>query len=418
MGAILGPVAGAVVGGLFQQDAADTAASAQQASDAARLAEEKRVREKLDADIAAQKLLANQAFDQYQQGLLSQAQAQQGAQTGLANLQQQIAQGQLGDLSKVMGMAQFKPFGIKTGAGASYFDPTTGGAGYAMSPELAGTQQSLFQKAQQAAAGVSTDPTQYAADYMAKQQALLAPQRAAEDAQLRAQQLQRGTLGLGVASEAAGAGTGGMVNQQQFQTDRARAIADAQMAANAMNLGQQFNANQANLVSGLLSSGLSPEQQAIQSLQLSGNLGSMAQQAGQNMANLYSGGMSDYYKSLLGAGQTQAASDVLGANALQTGLNEAYQRQQGLLSGLVGNPLQYQAMTTPQATIPGSAYMNAALGSGLMNAGMAGINKYFNTPYSTTNPVSNYSPFSQQYASASTDPIATMNSMFNWTGQQ
>jgi hypothetical protein len=35
-------------------------------------------------------------------------------------------------------------------------------------------------------------------------------------------------------------------------------------------------------------------------------------------------------------------------------------------------------MTMPQATVPGSAYAKAALGSGLMNAGMRSIDNYLN----------------------------------------
>lgn len=376
------------IGAVSQADASSKASYAQRKAQADQQAADQAVRDKLDAQIAAQRPLADAAFLRYQQGMMSQAQAQQAAQNRYAGLQGSIARGQLGDLSKVMGMAQFKPFGIKTGAGSSYFDPTTGGAGYSMDPALAAAQQSLFGKAQEAAGGLSVDPTQFAQDYMAKQQGLLAPQRAAEDAQMRAAQLARGRVGVGVASGAAGAGEGGYVNPEQFAKERARAQADASMSADALSRGQQFNANQANLLSGLMGTALSPEDQAMRSLQAASVMGQQAQQAGLNQANLYAGGMSDYYKSLLGQGQTQAGADVLGANAYQTGLQEAYNREQGFLSGLLGNPLQYQAVNTGQAVIPGSAYMGASLGSGLMNAGMAGINKYFNqnqSPYSFWN---------------------------------
>ena len=50
---------------------------------------------------------------------------------------------------------------------------------------------------------------------------------------------------------------------------------------------------------------------------------------------------------------------------------------------LQGSSLPYQAMTMPQATVPGSAYMMAGLGSGLMNAGMQGVNRLIN-PVQTT----------------------------------
>jgi len=53
------------------------------------------------------------------------------------------------------------------------------------------------------------------------------------------------------------------------------------------------------------------------------------------------------------------------------------------LGQLQGSSLPYQAMTMPQATVPGSAYMMAGLGSGLMNAGMQGVNRLIN-PVQTT----------------------------------
>jgi hypothetical protein len=107
-------------------------------------------------------------------------------------------------------------------------------------------------------------------------------------------------------------------------------------------------------------------------------MGSIAQGAGQAQANIYGSGMANVYNSMLGAAGTaqQAAQYLPQANL--TGAQEAYNRQQTYLGSLQGNQLPYQAMTMPQATVPGSAYAMASLGSGLMNAGMQGVNRLIN----------------------------------------
>lgn len=399
MGSFLAPVAGAVIGGLFQQDAADTAAGAQQASDAARLAEEKRVREQLRTDTEAQRAVADKAFADYQAGLLSYADAQKIAADAMQGVQQSVGQSQLADVAKTQQLAEFKPYGITSGTGSTFFNRDTGQAGFNLSPELQQYQQSLFGGAGQAAANIATSPEQAAQQYMQQQQGLLAPQRQAEDIALRSQQLQQGRIGLGISSEAAGAGTGGFVNPEQFSQDRARALADAQIAANATQAGQQQSMNQLNLASGLFSAGQAPEQQGMANLATGVNLGQQFAAGGLNQANLYNQGMGNYYNSLINAQATAGEGMLATPAAQQAGAQEAYQRQQTYLGALQGNTLPYQAMTTPQAIVPGSAYAMAGLGSGLMNAGMQGIQNAFKTPTTTpTSPYANmYSGYNMQY---------------------
>lgn len=479
---LLAPIAGAVVGGLFQSSAANRASAAQQASDAARLAEEKRVREQLRVDTANQRAIADKAFQDYQRGLISYADAQQRASNAYANVQQSIGESQLSDTAKAMEMAQFTPYSIRTGSGRTFFDQDKGVAGYALSPELQAMQQQAYGGAQgllgnlptgltpqqqayqqmayggslgalrgmqtgltpeqqayqqqaygaagRALGAISATPQEAAQQYYQQQQGLLEPQRQAEDIALRQEQLSRGRLGLGISSEAAGAGAGGYVNPEQFQRDRARALANAQIAAQATQAGQQQQANQLALAQGLFGQGAAgtaqQQQQAANQAALAQNLfgqgaagvtqqqqqlanqiqasqglynlgqapeefgmralgtglqyGQQAQQARQNLANLYAGGMSDYYKSMLGAGGTLQQAGLFAPQAAQTAANEAYQRQQTYLGALQGSQLPYQAMTTPQAMVPGSAYAMAGLGSGLMSAGMQGIRNYMNTP--------------------------------------
>jgi len=380
----MAPVAGAVIGGLFQSNAASKAAGAQQAADAARLAEEKRVREQLRLDTETQRAVADQAFADYNAGLISYAEAQQKAAQAMGQVQSSIGQSQLSDTAKAMELAKFQPYSIRTGTGSTFFDQGTGQAGFALSPETYGYQQDLYRKAGEAAGAIQADPTAAAAQYVAQQQGLLQPGRQAEDIALRNQQLSRGRIGMGISGEAAGAGAGGMVNPEQFSRDRARALADAQIAAQGTQAGQAQQMNQLNLASGLFGAGLRPEESGLNMLTQGSNIGSLAQGAGQAQANLYGSGMANVYNSMLGAaGRAQEAAQYI-PQANLTGAQEAYNRQQTYLGSLQGNMLPYQSMTMPQATVPGSAYMMAGLGSGLMNAGMQGINRMINPIQPTT----------------------------------
>jgi hypothetical protein len=376
-------IGSAVIGGMFQSNAASKAAGAQQAADAARLEEEKRVREQLRLDTETQRAVADQAFADYNSGLISYAEAQQKAANAMGQVQSSIGQSQMSDTAKAMEMAKFQPYSIRTGTGSTFFDQGTGQAGFALAPETYGYQQDLYKKAGEAAGAIQATPEQAAAQYVAQQQGLLQPGRQAEDIALRNQQLSRGRIGLGISGEAAGAGAGGMVNPEQFSRDRARALADAQIAAQGTQAGQAQQANQLALATGLFSGGMAPEQFGLNALTQGSNIGSLAQGAGQAQANLYGSGMANVYNSMLGAaGTAQTAAQYI-PQANLTGAQEAYNRQQTYLGQLQGSSLPYQAMTMPQATVPGSAYMMAGLGSGLMNAGMQGVNRLIN-PVQTT----------------------------------
>ena len=380
--ALLEAVLPTLVGGLLTSSAAGKAADAQSAADAARLAEEQRVREQLRRDTDIQRAIADQAFADYDAGLITYAQAQERAANAIGNVQTEIAQSQLSDTAKMTEMANFRPYSIKTATGSSFFDKGTGAAGYELSPELQAYQKSLYGTAQGAAGALAATPQEAAAQYMTQQQGLLQPQRQAEDIALRNQQLQRGRIGLGISSEAAGAGAGGYVNPEQFQRDRARALADAQIAANATQAGQQQMANQLSYTQGLFNAGQAPEQYGMGQLTLGGNLGAQQAQAGAVQAGIYGTGMGNVYSNLGGAAQTYGQGALYTPQAMLTGGQEAYQRQQTGLTGLQGNQLQYQPTTTPNPIIPGSAYAGAAVGSQLMNIGMNQLNNQINPdPY-------------------------------------
>ena len=158
---------------------------------------------------------------------------------------------------KASAMAQFRPMGMTTAFGSSQFTPEGAGS-YTLSPELQAIQQRLFgaagqydptqigAMAQPLAGGaqslfnlgqqyLATSPEQAAQQYMAQQQGLLAPGRAAEEARLATANFGRGTGGLGVQT-----GTGTAPSNPLAQAlFNARAQADAKLAAEADVFGQK-----------------------------------------------------------------------------------------------------------------------------------------------------------------------------------
>ena len=168
--------------------------------------------------------------------------------------------------------AQFRPIGTTTRFGTSQFqvDPTTGqltSAGYQLTPELKAMQDRVMAltgqgltEAEQAAgryapltAGaqglfglgqqyLAQTPEQVAADYMAKQQNLLAPSRERQLAQLQNQLFQTGRGGLSVGATGArpsGAAGLGASSPEMEAYYNALAQQDAALAAQATQAGQQ-----------------------------------------------------------------------------------------------------------------------------------------------------------------------------------
>ena len=208
--------------------------------------------------------------------------------------------------------AQFRPYSVTTGFGSSYFDTDKNLAGYEMSP----LYQAFRDRNLSGAANVydqlgAFDPQQAAATYMGEQQALLQPERMAEDIALRNQQLGRGRIGLGLTGAAAGAGMGGMVNPEQFSLQRARALADAQMAATAREQGQADIDRLIGRAGGLFQTGAGIEQLGQGSLTLGADLGKAGSSAGGNIAqSLLEGGRAAAtanYQSALGKAAAQQA---------------------------------------------------------------------------------------------------------------
>ena len=167
--------------------------------------------------------------------------------------------------------AKFRPVGITSRYGTSSFqlDPSgyLSGAGYNLTPETRGYQDRLmrltggaltqaeqaqqqYQPLSQAATGLfglgqqylAQSPEQVAADYIAKQQDLLAPSRERQMAQLQNQLFQQGRGGLSVGATGtrpSGAAGLGATTPEMEAYYNAIAQQDAQLAAQAQQAGQQ-----------------------------------------------------------------------------------------------------------------------------------------------------------------------------------
>jgi hypothetical protein len=220
--------------------------------------------------------------------------------------------------------SQFRPVGVTTRFGRSGFNYGPNGeligAGYQAAPDIAAMRESLlgigggalnqaqqaqgfFPQVQQGAQGlfnlggqyVAQTPQAAAADWMSKQQALLAPQREQQLAGVRNRLFQTGRSGL--ATGATAAGNMAATNPEMAAYYNALAQQDAGLAAQAQQAGQQQVQFGQGLMSGALglqgagynlqNQALAPftgafnaantvEQQALQPLTLGQGFGSAA----------------------------------------------------------------------------------------------------------------------------------------------
>ena len=204
-------------------------------------------------------------------GIMAGDSARSAAETS-ANAQREAAQ-------IAADAARFRPVGITTRYGSSNFQTDAQGnlvgAGYNLSPEMRGYQQTLsniqgrqlseaenayqqYQPLTGAATGLfnlgqqylAQSPEQAAQQYMAKQQELLAPSRERQFAQLQNQLFQTGRGGLSVGATGArpsGAAGLGATTPEMEAYYNALAQQDAQLATQAQQAGQQQTAFGAGL---------------------------------------------------------------------------------------------------------------------------------------------------------------------------
>jgi hypothetical protein len=225
-------------------------------------------------------------------------------------------------------MAQFRPVGVTTRFGRSGFNygpqGELVGAGYQVAPDIAAMREGLLgmagtglaqaQTAQAMQPGITAagqglfnlgqqyvaqTPQEAAQQFMTQQQALLAPGREQQLAQLTNQQQQQGRLGLATGATTAGysAGAPGLQasNPQMAALFNARAMQDAQLAAQANQAAQQqiqfgqglmtggINLNNAGF--GMQSNALAPFTNLLQGAQSTENLGMNALSLGQGLGS-------------------------------------------------------------------------------------------------------------------------------------
>lgn len=264
--------------------------------------------------------------------------------------------------------AKFRPVGVTTRFGSSYFNTSpegyVTGAGYNVSPELKAYQDRLMGMAAGGLGQAETAPMQYAplagaagglfnlgqqylaqspdqvaADYISKQQALLAPSRERESAQLLNQLSNTGRTGLSIAQG------GGLqaANPEFAALANARAMQDLQLAANAQQAGQQQTAfgsglfgTGANLLNNYYSGQVNALAPFQTNLGLAGtveNLGQGAMTLGQQLGgqNVSNAGAQALLQGGLSAAQTAQAANAYNplAAALQ-GIGSNQQFSQGL----------------------------------------------------------------------------------------
>lgn len=291
--------------------------------------------------------------------------------------------------------AKFRPVGVTTRYGSSQFQFNPQGyltgAGYTVSPELKAYQdrlqalteqgltqaeqaQAQYQPLSTAATGLfglgqqylAQSPEQVAAQYMARQQDLLAPSRERQYAQLQNQLFQTGRGGLSVGATGArpsGAAGLGATTPEMEAYYNALAQQDAALAAQAQQAGQQqvafgtgllgqgagllgqYQAGQVGALSPFstyLGAGSTIEQLGQQPLDIGAQLGGKTATAGQNVGQfLYGGGINAARTIQAGAGGSGIGTGLMGLannSAVQEALKEYFNK-----------PSPYVANTTASA---------------------------------------------------------------------
>lgn len=231
-------------------------------------------------------------------------------------------------------MAQFRPVGVTTRFGRSGFNYGPNGeligAGYQAAPDVAAMREGLLglsggalaqaQMAQQqqkaitgAAEGlfglgqgyVAKTPEEAAAAYMQQQQALLAPQREQQLAQLRNRLQQTGRSGLSIG--ATSAGNLAATNPEMAAYYNALAQQDAQLAAAANDAAMRQVQFGQGLMSGainLQNQGFGTQQQALAPFQTAFNTAANIEQQAQNALSTGAG---------LGSSAAQAGAQAAAA---------------------------------------------------------------------------------------------------------
>lgn len=191
--------------------------------------------------------------------------------------------------------ARFKPYGVTTGFGSSYFNPVTQQAAYQLDPALAAYRDTNLTGAAMVAdqlGATGLDPTQQAQNYYNQAQNIMAPQRAQQQTQMQQDLFGSGRLGMRLAGEASGAGRDtGMYQPDALGYNRAQELANQKLAMDSRTMAQQEIDQMIARSQGMFSYGMGVEEMGMTPLRLGAELGGMASSAGANAGSLMQSGL-------------------------------------------------------------------------------------------------------------------------------
>ena len=212
--------------------------------------------------------------------------------------------------------AAFKPYSVTTGLGTGYFDTENQTAGYTLDPALQAWRDQYMQSAGMAMPE-SFDTSANAQQYFNEMQQMMQPARQAENLALQQDLFGSGRLGMRLAGEGAGAGSG-MVQPDVFGMNQSRAMADQALAQQARAQAMTEMDQSIARGTGLLQTGLGIEQLGLTPLEMGGTFGGYASSAGANQAqSLLQGGMSAAQANLSAGLNTSNMLGQLGANLMK-----------------------------------------------------------------------------------------------------
>ena len=254
--------------------------------------------------------------------------------------------------------ARFRPYSITTGFGSSSFDTNKDTGTYTLDPRLAAFRDQYYGGAQDVLnQQQGFDPLEMARQVYGEQQGLMQPGRQAEDVALRQSMLSSGRVGLGVSGGAAGAGADGMLNPDQFSLDRARALADAELAAKSRDYGESYLDRLIARGQGLLTYGTGLESLGMGSMTAGLEAGAKSAQSQANQAQALLSGGRGAAEALLGGANANARAQLAGSDALaQGGLNSASQR----IAGNLAEKQMYANLLKQGASLWGNTSYNPA----------------------------------------------------------
>ena len=188
--------------------------------------------------------------------------------------------------------AAFRPYAVSTGLGTSFFDAENQRAMYELDPALQAFRDQYLTMAG-ATLPSNLDPNARAQQYYNEMQTMMQPMRAQENQRLQQDLFGSGRLGMRLAGEAAGAGVGGMYQPDVLGMNKARELANQQLAQQSRVQSQTELDQAIARGTGLFQTGIGVEQLGLTPLELGAQLGGYNAQAAGTSANaLLQGGMS------------------------------------------------------------------------------------------------------------------------------